>query len=780
MKYARVVVLNNHRSTDQLYTYRVPESLADEAKIGKRVLVPFGKGNQAITGFIIELTGDAPAFSTKDMIDVLDVEPVISKEMIGLAFWLHETTHCNLYRAFRAVSPPGDEKKIRALYIDASGQRFTKEELTADWGNDTAKKIRQSLENGAFRLWYEIEKEAAYKEEVRVYALDSAKDLPEARAHKQLAVLDYLRTRGETPRPKLLQDTQAGSSTLKALQKKGLIDWRSVRIPREVIQDAGAVRTAPLQLTAEQQQAFDTISKGDGGSFLVHGVTGSGKTELYLQLAEDVLKRGRQAIVLVPEISLTPQTIARFTGRFGNRIAVLHSRLSPAERFEQWKRIKNREVEIAVGARSAIFAPFDDPGLIIIDEEQEDSYRSESHPRYDALDVAQFRSRFHGATLLLGTATPRVNTFYATDDSFTLLTLKERVMDRKVPEAEIIDMKEELRKGNTSMFSRHLRTALEDTMSRGEQAILFLNKRGHSSFVFCRKCGFVKRCEDCDVSMTYHRRQDFLVCHYCGKTAKIPRICPECGSNAIGHFGAGTEQVESYTRELFPGARIARMDADTTVRKGSYETFYRDMKNREIDILIGTQMIAKGLDFEGVSLVGILMADISLNLPDYRANEKTYQLISQVSGRSGRGEVPGRVILQTYHPTHFAIRTAAANQYEAFYQREIVLREHFAYPPYVKMVTVIAASGKKESGIAALRDISGAMQAFIRAREIDYITIIGPSPCAIGRLRNRYRHQLVLKIRDHEKELHRIVAWLEERFYAKWIQEDVNLQFYID
>lgn len=763
-----------------MYTYAVPESLRAEAAVGKRVMIPFGQGNQAITGYIVEPVDEEPDFATKPVIDVLDVEPVVSEELIRLAFWLHETTHCNLYRAFRAVSPPGDEKKITALYLDPEDQRFTKEELEETWGAETPARIRDGLRAGTLRLWYEIEFEGKYKEETRVFLTRTPAHgaLPE-RAHKQKEILSYLETHGETPRPVLLRNTQTGSSTLHALREKGYVDFRQVRVPREVITEE-IQKTRPMTLTPEQQNVYDAVTKAPGGKFLIHGVTGSGKTELYLQLAQHALEQNRQTIVLVPEISLTPQTIARFTGRFGRQIAVLHSRLSPAERFEQWKRIKNREVTIAVGARSAVFAPFDRLGLIIIDEEQEDSYRSESQPRYHATQVAKKRAELTGATLVLGTATPRVDTFFATGDEFTRLSLTRRVMNRQVPAAEIVDMKKELQEGNTSMFSLPLRQALENALQSGEQSILFLNKRGHSSFVFCRKCGFVKRCDDCDVSMTYHRRQDFLICHYCGKTARIPMVCPECASNRIGHFGAGTEQVEAYTRSLFPDARIARMDADTTGTKGAYERFYTQMKERQIDILIGTQMIAKGLDFEGVSLVGILMADISLNLPDYRANEKTYQLISQVSGRSGRGEVPGRVILQTYHPTHFAITTASENDYATFYEKEIVLREHFGYPPFVGLVTVMSSSAEQKKGLQALREITGAVQAFIRARGLDYIRLVGPSPGVIPRIRNRYRHQLVLKFDGHEKEMHAIVDWLGSLYDEKWMKENVNLQYFIE
>lgn len=782
MRYAEIVVLNDHRSTDQLYTYDIPDEIVSDVEVGKRVLIPFGKGNKALMGFVIRITNEKPSFRTKSILKVVDLFPIVSNELIDLAFYLKETTHCNLYRAFKAVGPPGDSKKIR---LRLRGENFeervlTEEELAEVWTGASKEKLKEQIRSGEITARYEIESDIKPKTETRV-ALANGIGEPAASAIRQRAVLSYLREHGEVSQPMLLKETGASSQTIKSLEEKNWVTTRVVEVRREVLEKTERAFSTPMTLTEEQQRAFDEIEGNPGGHFLLHGVTGSGKTEVYLQLVKNALDRGKSAVMLVPEISLTPQTISRFTGRFGSDVAILHSKLSLPERFEQWKQIRNGEVSIAIGARSAIFAPFDNLGLIIIDEEQEDSYNSETHPRYDTFEVAKWRAEANEATLVLGTATPQMKTYRkAETHALKTVSLTSRVRDLPMPKVEIVDMRDELRHGNTSVFSLRLRERIEQALGAQQQVILFLNKRGHSSFVFCKKCGFVKRCDDCDVSMTYHRKTDVLLCHYCGKTAKIPMVCPDCGSNAIAHFGMGTEQVESYTRQVFPDARVVRMDADTTTTKHAYDDFYEKMKNREVDILIGTQMIAKGLDFEGVSVVGILMADISLNMPDYRANEKTFQLISQVAGRAGRGEENGLVILQTYNPTHFAIQTASTHDYHAFYEHEIVVREHFRYPPFVHMVTVNASSEDSQAALKSLYDVHGALLRFKQARDLAYLTMIGPTPCQIPRIRNKYRYQLTLKFDGHEEQMHKIVDWLQDTYYGKWAKSNVSLQFYIE
>lgn len=780
---AEIVVFNDTRSTDQLFSYRVPATLTDRIAAGMRVQIPFGRGDRPCIGIVIRTIEQEDPRATKDIVEILDETPLLPPEMMDLAFWLRDTTHCNLYRAFRTVSPPGDVKTIEFVYAqaDAPQERHPFAYWEEQWGGDAHRRMREALVEGSMLASVTIQGGVAPRTQVLVSLkeTDAEAVFPEHHMRKT-AVLDLLRRTGEMPRPALLKETGATTATLRSLEKDGWIEQREAVMERVVL-DAQAIRaTAPPDLTESQKNAIEALASKPG-TFLLHGVTGSGKTEVYLQLVARTLQEGRQAVILVPEISLTPQTISRFTSRFGTDIAVLHSKLSVAERFEQWKKIRNGEVSMVVGARSAVFAPFSRLGLIVVDEEQEDSYRSDQQPRYDAISVAKKRAAYHGATLVLGSATPRIATYRAAEQrEIERIALPKRVHGRPLPPIRIVDMKEELRKGNTSMFSLSLREQVAQTLARGEQTILFLNKRGHSSFVFCRKCGFVKRCTDCDVSMTYHEHKDILLCHYCGLAEKPPRLCPECGSNAIGHFGAGTEQVETYARQLYPEARIVRMDADTTTHKNAHADFDKKMRSGQIDILIGTQMIAKGLDFAGVSLVGILLADISLNLPDYRANERTFQLITQVAGRAGRGTTPGEVILQTYHPTHFAIETARTHDYRTFYEKEIVLREHFRYPPFVTAVNIVSSARDPRAALAAIQNIHGQLLRFQRARDLSWLQTIGPSQHPIHRLRGRYRYQLMLKCDRHKEETHAIIDWLLDGTEKARRADDVRIQFLID
>ena len=765
---------------DQTFTYRVPQELEGNIAVGKRVHIPFGRGNRPMVGYCLGIHNNRPDFQVKDIIAVLDHTPVVSQEMIDLAYYMHEHYHSNLYRAFRAVSPPGDGRSIDVLYhfSETPEKLLTWDELVSTFGKNGEILAKRRIDEGLVQIKYSVSKET--KPKLQKWVARTKKDATLSnRAVKQQAVLDYLKMHGASLQADVLRETGADSTCVQALLKKELVTVSEVEVKRVVLPEEGPVQTQKMKLYPQQKAAYESMQ--EPGAYLLHGITGSGKTEIYLQMVDDVLQKGQSAIVLVPEISLTPQTIERFTGRFGKNVALLHSKLSQAERFEQWKQIKNNEVQIAIGARSAVFAPFDNLGLIIIDEEQEDSYRSETHPRYKTVEIAQRRIEYHHGRLVLGTATPTIATYHASEEgTFKRLSLTHRANHKPLPIAEIVDMKEELHRGNTSMLCVDLRKALEETLAKGEQSILFLNKRGHSSFVFCRNCGFVKRCDDCDVSMTYHRSIDTLLCHYCGKTSHIPRTCPECGSNKIGHFGVGTEQLEEYISSVFPKARVARMDADTTTKKDAYEKFYEKMKAKEIDILIGTQMIAKGLDFENISLVGVIMADISLNMPHFEANEKTYQLISQVAGRAGRGKTEGRVILQTYHPSHFAIQTAAHHSYESFYEKEIRIRESFSYPPFVHMVTVISSSPDQRASLDVLQQMRQALFVFKTKRNVDFMELIGPSMCTIPRIRNQYRHQLILKFHGHEERMHQVIAWLEHLFYPISKEKQTNIQFFIE
>jgi primosomal protein N' (replication factor Y) len=503
----------------------------------------------------------------------------------------------------------------------------------------------------------------------------------------------------------------------------------------------------------------------------MYGVTGSGKTEVYLQSIEEVLNNGKEAIVLVPEISLTPQMVHRFKGRFGSKVAVLHSGLSTGEKYDEWRKIQRKEVQLVVGARSAIFAPFENLGMIIIDEEHESSYKQEENPRYHARDVAIYRAKLHKCPVVLGSATPTLESFARSKkDVYKLLTLKERVNKRSMPHVDIIDMREELRSGNRSMFSTTLIEKLTERLEKREQSVLFLNRRGYSSFVMCRDCGFVIQCPHCDISLTYHRHGQQLKCHYCGHEEQMPNVCPECQSEHIRFFGTGTQKVEEELVKVLPHARIIRMDVDTTGRKGAHEKLLTRFGNKEADILLGTQMIAKGLDFPDVTLVGVLTADTMLHLPDFRASEKTFQLLTQVSGRAGRHELPGEVIIQTYTPEHYSIQLASQYDYDSFYNHEMQLRKNHAYPPYYYLALLTVSHPE----ITKVVSVTEKIVQFLRRNVENETKILGPVASPIPRIKDRYRYQCMVKYK-REKNLHETLRKITEHFQQEMSSNDLMI-----
>ncbi|WP_053943272.1 replication restart helicase PriA [Kallipyga gabonensis] len=693
-KFVQVLVNSGTRMTDKPFTYALPSSLDKSVQRGSAVYVPFGRGNRKTPAMVLDVEERIPDFPTKEVISKIDELPDLSEESLAIAEFLVETTLSDWASAIQSVLPPGTigefVPKIRTFY------RLTDKGKTC---------------------------------------------LIPDRAYRQAALVEYLKKEGEEEQVQLLKVTGASSSTLKALLGKGWIEKSDRRVARRQVEVEG--RDSMLPLTGDQKKVFDRISRARG-TYLVCGVTGSGKTEIYLQLVDKTLREGKQAIVLVPEISLTPQTIARFEGRFGRQVAILHSRLSTSERYEEWEKIREGEVSIAIGARSAIFAPFDQLGLIVIDEEHEGSYISEKNPKYHTYDLARFRAKYNGASLVLGTATPSVTTLYRVDQGEIIrLNLPKRVGSRPMPRVDIVDMREELKANNRTMFSRSLHRAIDRTLKEGNQVILFLNKRGHTSFVFCRSCGYVYRCDACDVAMTYHKGQNRLICHYCGREKTLNKKCPNCGSTAIRDFGAGTEQLEEEVRRLFPRARVVRADADTMTRKGAYDRVYRDMLAGRIDILLGTQMIAKGFDFPRVTLVGVMAADISLNLPDIRANERTFQLITQVAGRAGRGDHPGQVIIQTYKSDHPAIVTASQYDVDAFYSWEKKIRAMNHYPPYREELHIRLTSPDRASLLEKAYDL----RAFIegRIKQVEDGQVEGPTPSVIERVNRRYRFGIMVR-----------------------------------
>ncbi|MDY5841686.1 MAG: primosomal protein N' [Peptoniphilaceae bacterium] len=698
--FAEVVVSTGTRVTDQIYTYSVPENLVGNIHVGLRVVVPFGRGNRERTAIVLRLfEQDQIAYSVKEILHAAEEKAQINQESIALAKFLIDRYLSDFSSAFRAVLPPGKPGGYQPV----------------------------------LRRYYRISEEG----------LQAA---PPLNAKRQHAILNFLRD-GNTRSEQEIRDALAITiAPLRALCGKGWLICSEERASRRTAAIGEAYEKRIL--TEAQQAVYDRIV-AKNGFYLLRGVTGSGKTEIYLQLVEKALSEGKQAIVLVPEISLTPQTIARFEGRFGQQVAILHSRLTQSERAEEWEKIACGKASIAIGARSVIFAPFRELGVIIVDEEHESSYVSDQNPKYHTNAVAAFRAQYHNCPLVLGSATPSIETLYQAEQGrLTRLDLPERVGNKAMPQIQVVDMREELKKNNRSMFSLPLQEAISDALRKKQQVILLLNKRGHTSFVFCRRCGYVYRCDACDVAMTYHKGKDRLVCHYCGREKARRKTCPQCGSNAILEFGAGTEMLEEETRKLFPKARIVRADADTMRTKGSYQKVYQRMLDGSIDILLGTQMIAKGFDFPNVTVVGIVSADITLNLPDFRAQEKAFQLVTQTAGRAGRGDVPGKVFVQTYKPEVSAIVEAAHQDVDGFYRKEIRFREENGYPPFVSELIIRITSRIRKNALEKGQQIRKALDGEQRYR---LMRIDGPSPCVMERIDGRYRFAILVRSKSRQE-----------------------------
>ena len=783
MKYAQIIVDNRASKVNKIFTYGVGP-FGDFLMEGMRVIVPFGRGNKPIKGLIIKLIDvDKGGYKLKEIIDVLDDKPIASKNLLELGLWMRDRYLSPYLDALQPILPPGDYKEINTFvelvdykydklnnaeeklisYLHKNGVCLLdriKTELKIPDINNIIKKLEEA---NIINTIIDIKTSITKKYEKWVL-IDSDIDYEKAisiignRSKKQLQIYEYMVQNKEIQLNKLLELLNTSLSTVKALEQKGLIRIREREVERSPIN-----RSIPyykkLIFNHEQYIAYskilESIDENKKKNFLIHGVTGSGKTEIYLQLVEEMLRRGKDTIVLVPEISLTPQTIDRFVGRFGENVAVLHSKLSQGERFDQWRSIKEGRVKIVVGARSAIFAPFNNLGLIIIDEEHEDTYKSSQNPKYDTIEVALKRCELENSILVMGSATPSVGTYYNTlKGKFELLELKSRATKNTLPEVVLIDMRDELLKGNRSIFSYTLYDELKKNLENKKQSILFLNRRGFSTFISCRSCGYVVKCDNCDIAMTYHKNINKLRCHYCGVTMEPPTLCPKCKSKYIKYFGIGTEKVEEQVREYFPEARIVRMDSDTTALKGSFENILEDMKNNKIDILIGTQMISKGLDFPNVTLVGVVAADTTLNLPDFRSPEKAFQLITQVAGRAGRGDSTGKVVIQTYNPNHYSILYSKEQDYNSFYDTEINLRKEFLYPPFINIISILVygdnlCSVKKK--IMDLYDIIKTYMLGIHKEKIkDYL--IGPNPAPIEKIKNNYRWQILIKFEDKDME----------------------------
>lgn len=755
--YINVFIDTNTRALENGFTYKIPKKFEGKITPGMRVLVPFGKSNKIVVAFVYKLVESITGnYEVKEVKNLLDNKRIVSDELIRLAFFMQENYLSSVYSSIRQILPPGRIKEIKEYYYLTSLnpkdelQSFlihkkSYDEIYEKFG-DVIKELNFLYKNKEIDIYYDIKRDVSIKYEEYIYLIDKNPVLKK-NAIKQKAVVDFLKDNNKAKLKDVLSKTSSNLSTVKTLKSKNVIKIEKIEKKRDVFND-DIQKYEKFVLNKEQDNAFKEIINSKKGFFLLKGVTGSGKTEIFLQLVEENLKQGRESIILVPEISLTPQTIERFTGRFGKKIAVIHSKLSQSEKFDQWRMIKNNEVKIVIGARSAIFSPFENIGLIIIDEEHDMSYISGKDPKYNTIEIAELRANINKANLVLASATPLLNSMKkAHEGKYKLLELKNRINNIEMPEIEIIDMREELKNHNYSMISKKLFLLIKETLTKNEQIILFLNKTGHTSFTFCRKCGYVIKCDACDVAMTYHKHKNRLICHYCGRTKVQPVVCPNCGSSAIKEFGAGTEKLEEEVKKLFPKSKVLRMDSETAVNKNSYEKMYTFMKQGRVDILIGTQMVAKGLDFKNVTLVGIIAADISLNLDDYMAHEKTFQLITQVSGRAGRGNKKGKVVIQTYRPNHFAIQSAKNNDYDSFYNYEMNIRKSTKFPPFVDLINIrIVGENRK-----ILMEVSKKLFKELNLNLDEVLEINKPIPAKIEMVNNRHRINILIKINRNKK-----------------------------
>lgn len=716
--YAQIIIDIAHTNVDRRYTYAVPDGM--QIGVGAHVRVPFGRGNRATEGFVIALYESAPDenFPLKEVMQVLEPYPVFTEEQLELAVWMQRSYHCLLVDALRLMIPA----QLRGGRIKEKTERFFC--LPDDLSREDVKALLYKKDGAPRAL-----------KQAQVFEHIASKDAPVAMKELQAYV--------ENPSP-----------AIAALIKKGLlVESGHVTFRRP---DVGrySERAVEVELTDAQRMAVDEITaameKGTG-IFLLHGVTGSGKTEIYMRAIQACISAGRNAILLVPEIALTPQTMGLFRARFGDEVAVLHSRLSAGERFDEWRRIRLNIAKVAVGARSAVFAPFENIGLIVIDEEHEQTYQSETMPRYHAREVARRRCAKMKGTLVLGSATPSIESYFrAQNGVYTRIDLPERVQSRPMPDIRVVDMREEFLAGNNGIFSNTLFRAMQDCLGAGKQAILFINRRGYSTFVSCRGCGHVFECPECDISMTYHRTEERLKCHYCGHTEGLPAACPSCGRPYVKYFGVGTQQVEEQLREFFPGVKAMRVDLDTTRFKGAHERIFSAFARGEAQVLIGTQMVAKGLDFPNVTLVGVVAADSTLHLPDYRSSERTFQLLMQVSGRAGRDISPGVVVVQSYTPAHPSIRFAAAHDYKGFFTHELLQRRAAIFPPYALFIRLLISAREErelmEDSARLHKGMEAAAKSALPGEARQELLYLSASPAPIRKKQGIYRYQVLMKL----------------------------------
>lgn len=713
-KYANIIIDISHEKVDRPFQYRIPERLQDSLEEGMAVTVPFGAGNRERQGYVIGITQQAEYApeKLKEIKDIRQGELSIEADFIRLASWMRRQYGSTMITALKTVLP--------------------------------VRQKRKELEKKTVRLRLE-----------RPEASELLEELDRKHRTARARLLRELMTAGELPQELITGKLNVTVKTIREMEELGIVEIQRSRQYRNPVAE-GEGQEDRKELSRQQRRiadaVFDSLGTQNPGVHLLHGITGSGKTEVYLAVIEQVVAKGRQAIVLIPEIALTYQTVLRFYRRFGSRVSVMNSRLSQGERFDQFERARNAEIDVMIGPRSALFTPFRKLGLIVIDEEHETSYKSETMPKYHARETAIQIANMQKAGVLLGSATPSLESYYrARQGKYCLHRLTERLTGGTLPKVYTVDLREELKEGNRSIFSRKLQELIEERLARKEQTMLFLNRRGYAGFVSCRSCGYVVKCPHCDVSLSEHlsehlsgRRDGGMRCHYCGYEEPKKQLCPQCGSRYLLGFKAGTQQIQELLRRQYPQAAVLRMDADTTRGKQDHEKILAAFANREADILVGTQMIVKGHDFPGVTLVGILAADLSLSAADYRASERTFQLLTQAAGRAGRGERPGEVVIQTYQPEHYAVIHAAGQDYEAFYEEEILYREMLNYPPTAHMMAVQIGARRQEDGEALAKELA-------RLAGQEQVALIGPAAANISRISDIYRFAIYVKHKDYDK-----------------------------
>ncbi|MFO3703323.1 primosomal protein N' [Staphylococcus felis] len=795
---AQVIVDVDSKSVDKTFDYLIPDQLESIIQPGVRVVVPFGP--RQIQGYVMSCIQDEAAevdrTRLKSILEVKDIQPELTKELVDLSEWYSQNFVSKRISILEVMLPSAIKAKYQKAFKIMDSLQLPDEVLRL-FNRDGYYFYKKAQEDQQIETMMHYLNKGAIREETLLSQNTKKKTQKAVRIAPDINHDELLMQLESKPKQyelvcflldeqhrdvflKELIDMSFSPSSIKTLEKYQIIEKYDAIIERDPYEGRVFEQELKRPLTSEQRQAYNAILQAvkneNNETFLMHGVTGSGKTEVYLHIIEDVLNKGQNAMMLVPEIALTPQMVLRFKARFGDEVAVLHSALSKGERYDEWQKIRDGRARVSVGARSSIFAPFKNLGIIIIDEEHEATYKQEDYPRYHVKDIAEWRCQYHQCPLILGSATPSLESYARAEKGlYTLLSMPTRVNQRPLPQIDVCDMREELANGNRSMFSEKLSEAIETRLQKKEQIVLFLNRRGYASFMLCRDCGHVPQCPNCDISLTYHKSSDQLKCHYCGYQEQAPMRCPNCESEHIRQMGTGTQRVEELLQQRFPEARIIRMDVDTTSKKGSHEKLLNQFGNGEGDILLGTQMIAKGLDFPNITLVGVLNADTMLNLPDFRSSERTFQILTQVAGRAGRHDKSGEVIIQTYNPTHYAIEYVKQANYIDFYRKEMAYRQLAKYPPYYFLISFTVAHQNMKDVLQASTHIH---QLLIQQLS-DKALILGPSPAPLSRINNEYRFQVLVKFKS-EPTLIQILRYLDDYYHELYHKKKLSLKIDIN